>query len=342
VARVTLEGIAKTFARSTPPAFALRGVTLEVPDGTCLAIVGPSGCGKTTLLRIVAGLERADRGCVRFDDRDVTHVPPEARAAALVFASDALFPHLSAYENIAYAPRRRAPRDVARIVRDAAERMRVADLLQRRPGELSSGQRQRVALARALAMEPAVLLLDEPFARLDAPLRAALRIEVAQLRRARALTTLFVTHDQSEAMALGETVAVMCDGEIAAAGAARELYERPPTAFVAGFLGSPAMAFVTPESIGLSALGAGVRIGVRADAVRVDERGGLRGIVRAVEDFGSDAYAHVDGSFGSLAVRILPTQPLPRVGEAIAFAIDAERVHAFDARGLRLPQTADV
>ena len=249
--RVRLDGVEKTYRRSGPHVRALAGVSLDVAPGATLAVLGPSGCGKTTLLRAVAGLEAVDAGRVRFGERDVTADPPERRRAGFVFANDALFPHRDVAANIAYGIADAAGREHG--VRDCAERMRVADLLRRRPATLSAGQRQRVALARALAAAPQVLLLDEPFSRLDAPLRAELRVELGALLRDARTTTLVVTHDQSEAMALGDRVVVMRDGAVEQSGTPRDLYDRPSTTFVARFVGSPAMALVPASAFGARA-----------------------------------------------------------------------------------------
>ena len=337
MARVTVEGLRKTYVRARRPVPALAGISLDVPHATCLAILGPSGCGKTTLLRVVAGLERPDEGRVAFDGRDVTRDPVATRRTGFVFASDALFPHRSLFENIAYglpAAQRREPART-RAVCDAATRMRVGVSLDARPRDCSSGERQRVALARALAAAPQALLLDEPFARLDATLRANLRLEIARVRRERALTTLFVTHDQREALALGDRVAVMRDGRLEQVGTPDDLFARPATRFVASFVGAPAMAFVAADAFG-DANSPGATLGLRADAVRVSVAGTLGGVVSAVEDFVDDAYAYVDTPVGALVARLAADDVRPRAGERVALAVDVARAHAFDGAGRRV------
>ncbi len=235
---ISVAGVGKTFADGTQ---ALRPVSIDVAAGEQLAILGPSGCGKTTLLRIIAGLEHPDRGgAVLFDGRDVTRLPIEKRNVGMVFQSYALFPNMSVIDNVAYGLR---VRGMARQARHAEARrvldmMRLSELSQRRIDQLSGGQRQRVALARALAMKPGVLLLDEPLTALDAALRDELRAEIDALLRSLEITTIYVTHDQAEAMVLGDRVIVMEKGGVAQAGSPRDIYFKPANTFVAGFIGS--------------------------------------------------------------------------------------------------------
>jgi len=335
-ARLRLVGIERTFANANVPAFRLHDVTLDVAQRECLVVLGPSGSGKTTLLRIIAGLEKPGAGRVYLDDVDVTGLVPERRGAGVVFAEDALFPHLTAYENIAYG----VPRTERARVRAAAERMRVDAFLERRIDGLSGGERQRVALARALASQPAILLLDEPLARLDAPLRLALRLELASLLRAGGYTTVLVTHDQSEAMALGDRIAVMCDGRIEQIGTPRDLYERPANVFVAGFVGVPAMSIVPAAAFANVAPPGVATIGLRADAVRASSDGDVAAIVCAVEDLGSEAFAYYETVGGRIAGTV--TGALPAIGERVALQIDRSKIHAFDASGVRMDVVARV
>jgi spermidine/putrescine transport system ATP-binding protein len=219
---------------------ALDGVSLSVERGEFFCLLGPSGCGKTTLLRIVAGLEKPDQGRVRLAGRDVTSTPPQHRPVNMVFQSYALFPHLSVWDNVAFGPRmRRLPENrIAEKVADVLARVRIEDLAHRRPHQLSGGQQQRVALARALVNEPEVLLLDEPLGALDLQLRRQLQAELRQVQRRLGLTFIHVTHDQEEALALSDRIAVMNRGRIEQVGPPREVYERPRTRFVAEFLGN--------------------------------------------------------------------------------------------------------
>jgi ABC-type sugar transport system ATPase subunit len=236
---LVLEGIEKRFGAVR----ALAGLSLEVKAGELLAVLGPSGSGKSTALRVVAGLEEADAGRVRIAGEDVTTVPAGARGVAMVFQSFALFPHLSVAGNVGFglAARNTPAPERDRRVREAAEVLDLADLLDRRPSELSGGERQRVALARALAGRPRVLLMDEPLSNLDAPLRERARTEIRRLHRETGVTVVYVTHDQSEALSLGERVAVLEAGALRQVADPDTVYERPADAFVAGFVGSPPM-----------------------------------------------------------------------------------------------------
>jgi multiple sugar transport system ATP-binding protein len=236
---VVLRGISKRFGGVE----VLRDIDLEVAAGSLVVVVGPSGCGKSTLLRLVAGLEEASGGTIEIAGRDVTHLPPAARRIAMVFQSYALYPHMSVYDNMAFGLKL-ARHDKAQIrarVGEAARLLQIDHLLARKPRELSGGQRQRVAMGRALVRDPAVFLFDEPLSNLDAALRVGMRLEIARLQRELAATMLYVTHDQTEAMTLAQTIVVMRDGRIEQTGTPLELYRCPRNLFVAGFIGTPAM-----------------------------------------------------------------------------------------------------
>ena len=244
--RVILENLTKSFAGlDGKPVCAVNDVSLSVADKELLALVGPSGCGKTTLLRLIAGLENAEQGGICFDGQAVTEWPPQARNVAMVFQSAALFPHLTGFENIALGLKLRgvARKEIAGRVHATAEMLGVIDCLPHPPAKLSGGERQRIALGRALVRRPEILLLDEPFSQLDAPLRAQLRREVLNLRTQLGMTVIYVTHDQAEALAMGDRVAVMCAGRLQQVGSPREIHDAPANRFVAGFVGSPAMNF---------------------------------------------------------------------------------------------------
>lgn len=333
---LVLEALEKTFV-GRERVRALRACSLRADPGECVAILGPSGCGKTTLLRTVAGLEAPDAGRIRIGARDVTREPAQRRDVGFVFQNDALFANMSAFENIAFGLRARgaATRAIDPRVRDVAARVRASHVLDRRASSLSGGERQRVALARALAIDPAVLLCDEPLSRLDAPLRAELRRELATIARARVATMLYVTHDQSEALAVGDRIAVMREGTIVQIGAASELYERPRDTFVASALGTPAIALLAAEVVFADAL-PGERCGIRAPDVRLcgDADGDVRGVVRAIEESLDVAYATVEGAFGTLVVRVGGVRPA--LGAHVTVAIDRARALRFDRDGLRI------
>jgi multiple sugar transport system ATP-binding protein len=251
MSQLQLQGVAKRFASGV---HAVHEVNLEVGDGEFMVLVGPSGCGKSTTLRMIAGLEDPSDGQIRIGGRDVTHVPPAQRGVAMVFQSYALYPHMTVAENMGFglrmAGRPRAEVDAA--VRDAAQTLQLGAFLDRRPRELSGGQRQRVAIGRAIVRRPEVFLFDEPLSNLDASLRTQMRVELSRLHERLKATVVYVTHDQVEAMTLGQRIAVFNQGRIEQVGTPMELYQRPVNTFVAGFLGSPRMNFlpVRPRAAG--------------------------------------------------------------------------------------------
>jgi multiple sugar transport system ATP-binding protein len=243
VAEVVFDEVTKVYADGTK---AVDSLALEVADGEFMVLVGPSGCGKTTALRMVAGLEEISGGVVRIGDRVVNHVPPRDRDIAMVFQSYALYPHLSVYDNIAFGLRvKKMPKqEIDRRVRNAAQVLGLDSFLKRKPRALSGGQRQRVAMGRAIVREPAAFLMDEPLSNLDAKLRVQMRAEVSRLQRDLGTTTIYVTHDQVEAMTMGDRVAVMRKGELLQVADPQTLYDRPVNLFVGGFIGSPAMNMI--------------------------------------------------------------------------------------------------
>ena len=347
---VLLSGIVKRFGDVT----AIAGVDLQVDSGEFLVVLGPSGCGKTTLMRTVAGLERPNQGSVHIGEREVTALPPRKRGIAMVFQSYALYPHMTVANNIAFPlkaqgrARSRAERD--RRVRQAARKVSIDHLLDRRPRQLSGGERQRVAIARAIVTEPEVLLLDEPLSNLDAKLRAYARDELKFFQRELGITTIFVTHDQIEAMGLGDRIVVMEQGLVQQVGPPQAIYDRPANTFVATFLGSPGMNLLPvapdellgfrPEHLQPAALGKGTGQGTGQDAAapagrRVEFR------VTRIEYLGADRllYGQIDDFRGEprLTLARLPstvTAPL-QVGGSYPFAVTAP--HRFDRRsGARL------
>jgi multiple sugar transport system ATP-binding protein len=342
---------------------AVDHLSLEIVDGEFFALLGPSGCGKTTLLRTIAGLEQASSGTVSIGDADVTRVEPGRRQVAMVFQDYALFPHMTVAQNIAYPLRvRRASRTAQQ---EAAERtsagLGLAELLARRPGQLSGGQQQRVALARAIAMEADVLLLDEPLSNLDARLRLEARTFLKRLQRELGLTTVFVTHDQAEALALADRIAVMSDGRIRQLGSPKEVFQRPGDTFVANFIGSTPMnllpgtvsdGLVTvagarlkpPAGVAL-ADGAAVTVGIRPEylhAAASPAEDGLTGTVSIVENLGVTSLVTLECPGEVLVGVTVPEQAEPAVGATLTAVPDEGRVLLYDTESTELLGEAEV
>ncbi|MDP9445181.1 MAG: ABC transporter ATP-binding protein [Actinomycetota bacterium] len=312
---------------------ALRGIDLTVQRGELLVVLGPSGSGKSTLLRVVAGLEPVTAGRVRIAGADVTTTRPGRRNVSMVFQSYALFPHLSALDNIAFGLEvRDVPRAQARDqARQAAAVTGCLHLLDRRPGQLSGGERQRVALARALAREPDVFLLDEPLSNLDAELRVQTRAELKALHRRVGATMVHVTHDQVEALVLGDRVAVLRDGCVEQVGTPEEIWARPATRFVARFVGAPAMNLL-PATGPLPVPGAvtpGLEVGVRPDALRLGGDGPVAQVDR-VEVVGGDAHVYL-GLGGHELVARVPASQRPAAGHQVHVSAETADLHLFDA-----------
>jgi ABC-type sugar transport system ATPase subunit len=324
---------------------AVRGLSLDVADGEFMVLVGPSGSGKTTALRMLAGLESVTRGEVWIGDRVVNRIAPRERDIAMVFQDFALYPQMTVFDNLAFGLRRRkVPKaEIASRVEAAAALLDVTPLLDRRPAQLSGGQAQRVALGRALVREPQVFLMDEPLSNLDAKLRTQTRGEIKRLQHEVRTTTVYVTHDQVEAMTMGDRIAVMNDGVLEQVGTPEELYERPANRFVAGFIGSPAMSFFDAAAAGedggvrlrgdavelhlpdTAGLPAAVTVGVRPEAARLwDGRSGivgpLRGTVAYVEALGRETFIGVDAAGSRLAVHQEGRTQL-QPGDAVEFGL---------------------
>jgi ABC-type sugar transport system ATPase subunit len=324
VSRVTLDGVRKRFGEVT----ALDGVDLEVREGELLVVVGPSGCGKSTLLRCVAGLETVDGGTIRIGSRDVTDVRPAARDVSMVFQSYALFPHLTVWENIGFGlvVREVPKREVRARVEEAAVLVGVTGLLDRRPYQLSGGERQRVALARALVRRPEAYLLDEPLSNLDAGTRVQMRTELRRLHREVGATMVHVTHDQVEAMTLGDRIAVMDTGRVRQVGVPDEVYREPRDRFVAAFLGTPAMNFLDAEAArAFLPVPDGATLGVRPEHVRL-RADGVVTRVDLVEVTGSEAYVHLENGL----VAHVPAERRPAEGAEVHVAIRREDARLFD------------
>ena len=355
MASVTLRRLAKRYDPHSRPA--LEELSLAVNDGEFFVLLGPSGCGKTTALRCIAGLDEPSAGEVLIGERDVTRLDPAARDVAMVFQTHALYPHLTVRRNIAFGLEvRRVPAaEVARRVQQAADRLGLGTLLDRRPGELSGGERQRVALGRALVREPQVFLLDEPLSHLEPTLRAELRAELLELHRALHTTVVYVTHDQIEAMTMGQRIAVLERGRLRQVGTPAELYGRPADVFVARFIGSPGMnilrgrgrgtgddggvvdcgAFSIPVS--LERYEGEIYLGVRPEHVSLvaPDQGIGAADVRGVEPLGPDTLVRLDGGGEPLVARLHGIPDL-RPGDRVGVKLDRRQLHLFDAAGARL------
>jgi multiple sugar transport system ATP-binding protein len=347
VAGLTFRGVRKDYG-SVP---ALRGLDLEAADGEFLVVVGPSGCGKTTALRTAAGLEEVTEGSILIGSRDVTRLPPSKRNVSMVFQSYALFPHLSVGENIGFglAVRRVPKAEADERVRSAAEVVGCGELLDRKPFQLSGGERQRVALARALVREPDVFLLDEPLSNLDAQLRVYMRAELKRLHHRLEKTMVYVTHDQVEALTLGERVAVLRDGVLQQVGPPDGVYRRPVNRFVATFIGSPAMN-VLPAAMNQDRLHAGpfafrpprgaerlngkkLELGIRPEDLQVFTEGsgpGAPAVVQVVEAAGNETFLHLEANGHAMIART-GSEVRPAVGTTVRLDVPRRKAYLFDA-----------
>jgi ABC-type sugar transport system ATPase subunit len=349
---------------------------LTVADGELLVLVGGSGSGKSTILRMVAGLEEVTSGSIRIDDRDVTALPPRERDVAMVFQDYGLYPHMTVRENLSLGLRlRKIPRqEIDRRVTWAAGMLGLAPLLDRKPKQLSGGQRQRVAMGRAMVREPKVFLFDEPLSNLDASLRAQMRIEIGGLQRRLNTTTIYVTHDQVEAMTLGDRIVVLANGRIQQIGRPIDLYRAPVNRFVAGFIGTPPMNFVDgvlreeEAQLLFSAEGISIRVprektatakaaesltlGIRPEDLQLNAagataaEGGLTGAftgrVLLVERLGGTSHVHFDVEGGNRMMASVLNDRLPDVGETISVSVPPQRVHLFAADGRSISNPASL
>lgn len=379
MAGVTLTGLSKRFPDGTR---AIDDVTLEVADGELLVCVGPSGSGKSTLLRLLAGLDEPSTGDIHIGERRVNDLPPQGRDVAMVFQNYALYPHMTVRDNLAFPLKMRGlPRtEIAQRVTRTARLLGLGALLERRPRQLSGGQRQRVAMGRALVRDPAVFLLDEPLSNLDAKLRVEIRAEIAALQRRLGTTTIYVTHDQVEAMTLGDRVAVFNGGRLLQAAPPRELYARPADLFVASFIGSPPMNLLraelhrqgettelrfagtsvqAPAGLGAVPVGTPLVAGLRPEALHPVSDAGrhqLRGEITAVESLGHEIIVFFDSAgisgtepipgqesrHPSLAAR-LPANARVSSGDRLSLAFDPDALYVFTLAGQSLawPTTDD-
>ena len=340
MASVAFESVRKVFGKTT----ALKDVDLLVRDGEFMVLLGPSGCGKTTLLRCLAGLERIDGGAVRIGERDVSDLPPRDRHIAMVFQSYAVFPHMKVYDNIAFGLRmRKKPKaEVERRVKEGAALLQLEPYLDRYPAQLSGGQRQRVAVARAIVTDAPVLLMDEPLSNLDALLRLHARAELKRLHGEVKRTTVYVTHDQIEALSMGDRIAVMREGQIVQLDTPSALYDRPADVFVGSFIGSPPMNFLKARARNGTAVGEAFEVpgppgmdgkemllGIRPENIRIGE-GPFRGRVLVVEPLGSHALLTVMVGNESIKV-VAPADTALRADEDLRLAPEPHKIRWMDA-----------
>jgi multiple sugar transport system ATP-binding protein len=360
MARVTLENVRKIYDGPRQHV-AVHGVSVEIADGEFVVLVGPSGCGKSTTLRMIAGLESITDGRLSIGDRVVNDVPAKERDIAMVFQNYALYPHMSVFENMAFALKmRRMPRsEIEARVKEAAQILGLEEVLDRTPRQLSGGQRQRVAVGRAIVRKPQVFLFDEPLSNLDAKLRVQMRREISRLHQQLRATMVYVTHDQVEAMTLGDRIVVLNEGKVQQIDTPLALYARPRNRFVAGFIGSPAMNFIDgslvndegprfrsadgrvdvalPDDVAQTlAAGAGqaITLGIRPEDLRVwrSEEGGApdaRVRIDLLEPMGNEIFLHGSADALELTARVVP-QPLPEVGGEVRLLFDRRKLHFFD------------
>jgi len=356
---LSFDRVSKQYGQGARAVPVIAGLDARIADGEFVVIVGPSGCGKSTLLRMVAGLEDITAGEIRIDGRVINALEPAQRDIAMVFQNYALYPHMTVFQNMAYGLRIAglASDEIERRVSHAAQILEISDLLARKPRELSGGQRQRVAMGRAIVRKPKVFLFDEPLSNLDARLRAQTRLEIRRLHAALRTTTLFVTHDQVEAMTLAERMIVMNAGAIEQIGTPESVYERPASLFVASFIGSPpmnllrdwaALGAATGATWRPAALGTGIQsnvvVGVRPeDVVIVDSPPPASlwpFVVEVIEMLGAERLIHGRVGTESVIVRQEASRPAPRAGQQVSLQISPSKLHTFDARTGRRVENA--
>ena len=353
MAKIALKDVRKVYGGNVD---AIKGVSMDIADGEMIVLVGPSGCGKSTLLRMIAGLESISGGEIVIGDRVVNDLEPSDRDIAMVFQNYALYPHMTVRQNLAYGLKNRnTPKDeIDRRITEAAKALEIEQYLERRPRQLSGGQRQRVAMGRAIVRKPAAFLFDEPLSNLDAKLRVQMRVEIRRLQRSLATTSVYVTHDQMEAMTLADRLVVLNAGRIEQMGTPIELYEKPATTFVATFIGSPSMNLLPygPPSAngasGWSVNGSGAlpqttaTLGIRPEDITLAETeapdAAFTGTVRvdAVELVGAESYVHGSFTDGTTIVFRVPGRSQLGIGENLRITAQTKDFHLFDAAGKRI------
>ncbi len=347
MAAIALHNVEKTYGSGPKAVKVIHGVNADIADGEFIVIVGPSGCGKSTLLRMVAGLEEITGGEIDIGGRVVNQLEPAERDIAMVFQNYALYPHMSVYDNMAYGLKiAKLPKaEIELRVQKAAKILELGTLLQRKPRELSGGQRQRVAMGRAIVRQPQVFLFDEPLSNLDAKLRAATRLEIQKLHRELGVTSLFVTHDQVEAMTLAQRMVVMNAGRIEQIGTPEEVYGRPASTFVASFIGSPPMNLIEGRADGNRFVAGGETLrlpaaapragalvmGVRPEHIALDLGGPWRLKVETTEMLGAERLLHGRLAGSAFTLRVDAMSWAARPGDEVPLAVEAARLHWFDA-----------
>ncbi len=325
---LTIDHISKQFGTGTKATQVLHDITIEVESGEFLILVGPSGCGKSTLLSLIAGLETPSSGAIHIGGKDATDLAPKDRDIAMVFQSYALYPTMSVADNIGFALEMKGMNKADRQVRiaEVAKLLQIESLLSRKPSALSGGQRQRVAMGRALARAPQLFLFDEPLSNLDAKLRVDMRAEIKQLQAKSGITSVYVTHDQVEAMTLGTRIAVMKDGRLQQLGTPDAIYNQPANTFVAGFMGAPSMNFINHYLGDASRL-----LGLRPEHIQLNEQtSDWHGVVSLVEPTGADTYLKIRTGNDSVNVRVSPERKV-HVGDMVRLSFEPRHAHWFDA-----------
>lgn len=348
---VTLQNVTKRFNKVV----ALDDVSINVADGEMFVLLGPTGAGKSTTLRVIAGLEKGDGGSVLFDGQPVDQLTPAERDVAMVFQQYSLYPNMSVYDNLAFplrSPRHRLPEDeIRRRVMETSAILRITHLIERKTARLSGGEMQRVSIGRAIVREPRVFLMDEPLSNLDAKLRESLRVDLEHIQKTQGSTTIFVTHDQVEALTMADRIGVLNKGRIQQVGTPKDIYDRPASEFVARLVGTPRINLLpatrdnghlnivgSPIQLSLESAQANlpgtVKVGVRPEDVTVAADGAFAGVVALVEPLGVESVIHLQSGDQKL-ISLVPGSTQTRLGEAVKFDIARDRLHYFDSEGNR-------